>query len=75
MWKTKTADVFKELETLKIYPVEIIEGLLFMGDQKQAMDSGILKDMKISTIVSVSQRDTLEWDRTRHFLMPWCHCC
>lgn len=52
--------MFKELETLKIYPVEIIEGLLFMGDQKQAMDSRILKDMKISTIVSVSQRDTLE---------------
>ncbi|XP_071362538.1 serine/threonine/tyrosine-interacting-like protein 1 isoform X2 [Trachinotus anak] len=49
-----------ELEDLKIYPVEIIEGLLYMGDQKQGMDSGILRDLKISAVISISQSDTLE---------------
>ncbi|XP_044077668.1 serine/threonine/tyrosine-interacting-like protein 1 [Siniperca chuatsi] len=49
-----------ELENLKTYPVEIIAGLLYMGDQKQVMDSSVLKDLKISAIISISQSDTLE---------------
>ncbi|XP_042355814.1 serine/threonine/tyrosine-interacting-like protein 1 [Plectropomus leopardus] len=49
-----------ELENLKSYPVEIIAGLLYMGDQKQSMDSSVLKDLKISAVISISQRDTLE---------------
>ncbi|XP_061595226.1 serine/threonine/tyrosine-interacting-like protein 1 [Cololabis saira] len=43
-----------ELENLLIYPVEIIAGQLFMGDQAQSEDAGILKDLKISAIVDIS---------------------
>ncbi|XP_070774150.1 serine/threonine/tyrosine-interacting-like protein 1 [Enoplosus armatus] len=49
-----------ELENLKTYPVEIIAGLLYLGDQKQGMDSSILKDLKISAVVSISQSDAVE---------------
>ncbi|XP_067348405.1 serine/threonine/tyrosine-interacting-like protein 1 isoform X2 [Channa argus] len=49
-----------ELENLKTYPVEIIEGLLYMGDQNQGMDATILKDLKISVIINISQTDSLE---------------
>ncbi|CAJ1063333.1 serine/threonine/tyrosine-interacting-like protein 1 [Xyrichtys novacula] len=49
-----------ELENLKTYPVEIMTGLLYMGDQKQSMDSSILKDLKISAVLSTSESDTLE---------------
>ncbi|KAF1378218.1 hypothetical protein PFLUV_G00188250 [Perca fluviatilis] len=49
-----------ELENLKTYPVEIIAGLLYMGDQEQGMDSSILKDLKISAVISLSQNNTLE---------------
>ncbi|TDH05286.1 hypothetical protein EPR50_G00141160 [Perca flavescens] len=49
-----------ELENLKTYPVEIIAGLLYMGDQEQGMDSSILKDLKISAVISLSQSNTLE---------------
>ncbi|XP_028277395.1 serine/threonine/tyrosine-interacting-like protein 1 [Parambassis ranga] len=48
-----------ELENLQIYPVEIIAGLLYMGDQQQGTDSCILKDLKISTLISISEDDTL----------------
>uniref|UniRef100_A0A671WF57 Serine/threonine/tyrosine interacting-like 1 n=1 Tax=Sparus aurata TaxID=8175 RepID=A0A671WF57_SPAAU len=47
-----------ELESLKIYPVEVLAGLLYMGDQKQGMDSSILKDLKISAFISMLQSDT-----------------
>lgn len=50
----------QELENLKTYPVEVIAGLLYVGDQTQGMDSRILKDLKISAVVSISQSDTLE---------------
>ncbi|KAG7217048.1 hypothetical protein INR49_027587 [Caranx melampygus] len=49
-----------ELENLKTYPVEIITGLLYMGDQKQGTDSSILRDLKIRAIVSISHSDMLE---------------
>ncbi|XP_038563401.1 serine/threonine/tyrosine-interacting-like protein 1 [Micropterus salmoides] len=49
-----------ELENLKMYPVEITAGLLYLGDQKQVKDSSILKHLKISTIISISQNDNLE---------------
>ncbi|KAM9729062.1 serine/threonine/tyrosine-interacting-like protein 1 [Menidia menidia] len=52
-----------DLENLKIYPVETITGLLYMGDQKQSMDTSILKDLKISAVVTIShlpQTDSLE---------------
>ncbi|XP_051257849.1 serine/threonine/tyrosine-interacting-like protein 1 isoform X2 [Dicentrarchus labrax] len=49
-----------ELENLKTYPVEIIAGLLYMGDQNQGLDSSILRDLKISAVVSISLSDTAE---------------
>ncbi|KAM9348826.1 serine/threonine/tyrosine-interacting-like protein 1 [Symphorus nematophorus] len=49
-----------ELESLKTYPVEVIPGLLYMGDQKQGTDPSVLKDLKISAVVNISQSDTLE---------------
>uniref|UniRef100_A0A3B4U2M7 Serine/threonine/tyrosine interacting-like 1 n=1 Tax=Seriola dumerili TaxID=41447 RepID=A0A3B4U2M7_SERDU len=56
-----------ELENLKTYPVEVIAGLLYMGDQKQGTDSNILKDLKINAVISISLSDTLEsikWSQT-----------
>ncbi|XP_038146312.1 serine/threonine/tyrosine-interacting-like protein 1 [Cyprinodon tularosa] len=43
-----------ELENFKIYPVEIIAGLLYMGDQNQWQDPNTLKDLKISATVNIS---------------------
>ncbi|XP_035009220.1 serine/threonine/tyrosine-interacting-like protein 1 [Hippoglossus stenolepis] len=45
-----------ELENLKTYPLEIVAGRLYMGDMKQGVDPSILTDLKISTIISISQR-------------------
>uniref|UniRef100_A0A3Q0S0M9 Serine/threonine/tyrosine interacting-like 1 n=1 Tax=Amphilophus citrinellus TaxID=61819 RepID=A0A3Q0S0M9_AMPCI len=56
----KILNTIMELENLKIYPVEIIAGLLYMGDQKQGMDTTILKDLKIDAIVSISESNALE---------------
>ncbi|CAI5642820.1 unnamed protein product [Oreochromis niloticus] len=58
-----------ELESLKIYPVEIIAGLLYMGDEKQSMDSTLLKDLKIGAIVSISESHTLEFMKEIHTLL------
>ncbi|KAM7373925.1 hypothetical protein PAMP_006613 [Pampus punctatissimus] len=44
----------------KLSDVEIIAGLLYMGDQKQAMDLSINKDLKISAVISISESNTLE---------------
>ncbi|XP_037544175.1 serine/threonine/tyrosine-interacting-like protein 1 [Nematolebias whitei] len=52
-----------ELENVPIYPVEIVAGLLYMGDQKQSQDTDILKDLTISAVVNLShftQNDSLE---------------
>ncbi|GAA6223816.1 serine/threonine/tyrosine-interacting-like protein 1 isoform X1 [Lates japonicus] len=49
-----------ELENLKAYPVEVIAGLLYMGNQTQGMNSSILRDLKISAVIAISQSDTLE---------------
>ncbi|XP_030602986.1 serine/threonine/tyrosine-interacting-like protein 1 isoform X3 [Archocentrus centrarchus] len=56
----KILNTIMELENLKIYPVEIIAGLLYMGDQKQGMDTTVLKDLKIDAIVSISESNALE---------------
>uniref|UniRef100_A0A3Q4H4W0 Serine/threonine/tyrosine-interacting-like protein 1-like n=1 Tax=Neolamprologus brichardi TaxID=32507 RepID=A0A3Q4H4W0_NEOBR len=56
----KILNTIMELESLKIYPVEILAGLLYMGDEKQSMDSTLLKDLKIGAIVSISESNTLE---------------
>lgn len=50
----------QELENLTTYPVEVIAGRLYMGDQQQAADLQILKDLKISAVVTISETDTRE---------------
>uniref|UniRef100_A0A3Q3B565 Serine/threonine/tyrosine interacting-like 1 n=1 Tax=Kryptolebias marmoratus TaxID=37003 RepID=A0A3Q3B565_KRYMA len=52
-----------ELENFQIYPVEIVAGLLYMGDQKQSQDTSILKNLKITAVVNLShftQNDSSE---------------
>lgn len=48
----------QELENLTTYPVEVIAGRLYMGDQQQGADLEILKDLKISAVVTISETDT-----------------
>ncbi|XP_063058886.1 serine/threonine/tyrosine-interacting-like protein 1 isoform X2 [Engraulis encrasicolus] len=47
----------KELESLPTYPVEILQGQLYMGDYKQATSYAITKDLKISAFVNVSDQN------------------
>uniref|UniRef100_A0A8C2WDX8 Serine/threonine/tyrosine interacting-like 1 n=1 Tax=Cyclopterus lumpus TaxID=8103 RepID=A0A8C2WDX8_CYCLU len=55
-----------ELENMKTFPVEIIATLLYMGDEKHAMDSGILKDLKVFAVISLSESNTLESTQGNH---------
>lgn len=53
----------QELENFPIYPVEIVAGLLYMGDQKQSRDTNILNELTIRAVVNLShftQNDSLE---------------
>lgn len=52
--------VTQELENLKIYPVEVLAGQLYMGDQQQGADLEILKDLKITAVVNISESDAQE---------------
>lgn len=52
--------LMQELENLKIYPVEVIAGQLYMGDQKQGADLEILKDLKIEAVVYISKNKIQE---------------
>ncbi|XP_029468552.1 serine/threonine/tyrosine-interacting-like protein 1 [Rhinatrema bivittatum] len=45
----------QEIENFQPYPVEIIPGLLYMGDSCQASDPEILKDLKIQAHINVSE--------------------
>nr|DBA33447.1 TPA: hypothetical protein GDO54_001131 [Pyxicephalus adspersus] len=44
----------QEIDDFQPYPIEIIHGLLYMGDQSQANDHHIHKDLKIKSEVNVS---------------------
>lgn len=50
----------QELENLKIYPVEVTAGQLYMGDQQQGADLEILRDLKIKAVVNISESDAQE---------------
>lgn len=52
--------ITQELENLKIYPVEVLAGQLYMGDQQQGADLEILKDLKIKAVVNISESDAQE---------------
>uniref|UniRef100_A0A3B5MUN7 Uncharacterized protein n=1 Tax=Xiphophorus couchianus TaxID=32473 RepID=A0A3B5MUN7_9TELE len=49
----KTLYTIWELESLRLYPLEVIPGLLYMGDLKHSQ--GSLWNLKIRAIVSISQ--------------------
>ncbi|KAM8977804.1 serine/threonine/tyrosine-interacting-like protein 1 isoform 2-T2 [Pelodytes ibericus] len=44
----------QELDEFKPHPIEIVPGLLYLGDSRQANDRHILKDLKIKSLVNVS---------------------
>jgi serine/threonine/tyrosine-interacting-like protein 1 len=41
----------KELDEIKTYPSEIIPGLLYLGNKKQALQQYIKKDLKLKSYV------------------------
>ncbi|XP_040192791.1 serine/threonine/tyrosine-interacting-like protein 1 [Rana temporaria] len=48
----------QEIDDFLPYPIEIIPGLLYMGDHRQANDHHIQKDLKIKSEVNVSLEPT-----------------
>ncbi|XP_067085043.1 serine/threonine/tyrosine-interacting-like protein 1 [Osmerus mordax] len=62
----------KELESLKPYPVEILQGQLYMGDFKQAINPHILKDLKINALVNVSEDNSLLFEKGNHTVLHIC---
>uniref|UniRef100_A0A8C7PYB3 Serine/threonine/tyrosine interacting-like 1 n=1 Tax=Oncorhynchus mykiss TaxID=8022 RepID=A0A8C7PYB3_ONCMY len=44
-----------ELESLRPYKVELLPGQLYLGDYKQAISPHVLKDLKLSALVNVSE--------------------
>ncbi|KAG9492691.1 hypothetical protein GDO78_000928 [Eleutherodactylus coqui] len=48
----------QEIDEFQPYPIEIIPGLLYMGDLRQANDKNIRKDLKIKSYVNVSLEPT-----------------
>ncbi|XP_071392911.1 serine/threonine/tyrosine-interacting-like protein 1 [Centroberyx affinis] len=58
-----------ELETLQTYPVEIIAGLLYMGDHKQATNHNLREDLKISAVVNISQSSSLEFEKGKQAIL------
>ncbi|KAF7648748.1 hypothetical protein LDENG_00152340 [Lucifuga dentata] len=49
-----------ELENLRMYPLEILAGLLYMSDNKQAADCSICEDLKIGAVVIICQSSFLQ---------------
>ncbi|KAL1266428.1 hypothetical protein QQF64_002103 [Cirrhinus molitorella] len=49
----------RELESLNLYPMEILPGKLYMGDYRQATNIQILKDLKLNALVNVSDECSL----------------
>ncbi|KAM9320902.1 serine/threonine/tyrosine-interacting-like protein 1 [Gastrophryne carolinensis] len=56
----------QEVDNFQPYPIEIIPGLLYMGDHRQATDRHIQKNLKIKSQVNVSLEPT-------HLSMPVLH--
>ncbi|XP_067289067.1 serine/threonine/tyrosine-interacting-like protein 1 [Pseudorasbora parva] len=55
----------RELESLNPYPVEILAGQLYMGDYKQATNPEILRDLKLSALVNVSDECSLMFKKAK----------
>ncbi|KAM8834984.1 serine/threonine/tyrosine-interacting-like protein 1 [Synchiropus picturatus] len=50
----------RELEKLKSYPVEILAGMLYMGDEEQGLDPEVYRDLKIKAVISISESSNME---------------
>ncbi|XP_075709104.1 serine/threonine/tyrosine-interacting-like protein 1 isoform X2 [Rhinoderma darwinii] len=63
----------QEIDEFQPYPIEIIPGLLYMGDLRQANDRHIQKDLKIKSHVNVSLEITnfaLPSEQVLHIPVP-----
>nr|XP_021142706.1 serine/threonine/tyrosine-interacting-like protein 1 isoform X2 [Columba livia] len=70
---TQIPPVHRELDNLQLYPVEILEGKLYMGNFKQACDKKIQKDLKIKAQVNISEEPATlfaEGDNYLHISVP-----
>ncbi|XP_072515752.1 serine/threonine/tyrosine-interacting-like protein 1 isoform X2 [Salminus brasiliensis] len=52
----------RELESLEPYPVEILPGQLYMGDFRQASNRQILKDLKLTALINVSEESSVMFE-------------
>ncbi|XP_030648986.1 serine/threonine/tyrosine-interacting-like protein 1 [Chanos chanos] len=59
----KSVYTIRELESLKPYPVEILPKQLYMGDYKQATNPNMLRDLKLSALVNVSEESVLTFEK------------
>ncbi|XP_072303031.1 serine/threonine/tyrosine-interacting-like protein 1 [Eucyclogobius newberryi] len=59
----KIAYTIKELENLRTYPVEIIPGKLYMGNEEQANSSTTMEPLKIEAVVGLSAHHTSVWNK------------
>ncbi|XP_076876411.1 serine/threonine/tyrosine-interacting-like protein 1 [Brachyhypopomus gauderio] len=53
----------RELENLKPYPVEILPGQLYMGNYRHATNPHILKDLKLTALINVSEDSNLMFEK------------
>ncbi|KAJ7996974.1 hypothetical protein DPEC_G00224090 [Dallia pectoralis] len=59
----------KELESFQPYPVELLPGQLYMGDYKQAITPNVLKDLKLSALVNVSEDSSHMFEKENHTVL------
>uniref|UniRef100_A0A4W5JCI7 Serine/threonine/tyrosine interacting-like 1 n=1 Tax=Hucho hucho TaxID=62062 RepID=A0A4W5JCI7_9TELE len=59
----------KELESLRPYPVELLPGQLYLGDYKQAINPHVLKDLKLSALVNVSEDSCHMFEKGNHTIL------
>ncbi|KAL0994500.1 hypothetical protein UPYG_G00123070 [Umbra pygmaea] len=62
----------KELESLRPYPVEILPGQLYLGDYKQAVNPEVLKDLKLSALVNVSEDGSHMFEKGNNTMLHIC---
>uniref|UniRef100_A0A673YZY9 Serine/threonine/tyrosine interacting-like 1 n=1 Tax=Salmo trutta TaxID=8032 RepID=A0A673YZY9_SALTR len=59
----------KELESLRPYTVELLSGQLYLGDYKQAINPHVLKDLKLSALVNVSEDTSHVLEKGNHTIL------
>ncbi|XP_013992881.1 serine/threonine/tyrosine-interacting-like protein 1 isoform X2 [Salmo salar] len=59
----------KELESLRPYPVELLPGQLYLGNYKQAINPYVLKDLKLSALVNVSEDSCHMFEKGNHTIL------